>query len=521
MHYLIIAVLAFALSTLGCEGKTGPAGPTGSGGTAGPAGPAGPQGSTGPQGPAGADGADGATGPAGPQGEKGETGAPGADGKDGAPGATGPQGPKGDTGEQGPKGDTGEQGPKGDTGPAGDPGEGVGIPPALAQLETIEIRKEGADKAAASPLFLFIDDDMQLEAQGLTQAGSDIMGVDVVWSAKNDIVSVDQTGLVTANIKGSTEIYATNPVRDIRGTLKVMVQKPVKTVVVYAGMGTDEEVAAQPVPGDKASLPTGVVGTKHRIFAIAYDDESDMLHDISFTWDNGGADDKAVVKPVKAVGADKTPKDNSEAKANPGNFKALITTKGAGSANIMATADDDVESAAVKVTAFAPVAVVRHVEPDESGLPVTFDYSATTVTADAASSSHEIDFQYFREVPDATNVGEKDREYIAGDLAFTEVGGGEFLTFYISDGAASSEEGNKIGTTASDGTPPGAATLRFGGKAPAAPADNDGNVAEVPANVIYAMVSADAKDGAVTYVQVQDEGEYASPTVIKVTIEKP
>ena len=47
MHYLIIAVLTFGLSLMGCEGKTGPAGPTGPAGSAGPAGPTGPQGEPG------------------------------------------------------------------------------------------------------------------------------------------------------------------------------------------------------------------------------------------------------------------------------------------------------------------------------------------------------------------------------------------------------------------------------------------------------------------------------------------
>ncbi len=86
MHYLIIAVLAFALSVLGCEGKTGPAGPQGQTGAAGPAGPQGSTGPAGPQGPAGQDGADGAPGPAGPQGPAGPAG---------------PQGEKGDQGEPG------------------------------------------------------------------------------------------------------------------------------------------------------------------------------------------------------------------------------------------------------------------------------------------------------------------------------------------------------------------------------------------------------------------------------------
>ena len=91
MHYLIIVVLAFGLSLMGCEGKTGPAGPAGVAGQQGQQGPA---------------GADGDRGPAGPPG---------------------PQGDKGDKGDKGDPGDPGEQGPKGDTGPVGPPGES-GIP---------------------------------------------------------------------------------------------------------------------------------------------------------------------------------------------------------------------------------------------------------------------------------------------------------------------------------------------------------------------------------------------------------
>ena len=93
MHYLIIAVLAFGLSLMGCEGKTGPAGP------------AGVAGQPGQPGQAGADGDRGPAGPPGPPGEKGE------------------QGPKGDTGDTGPKGDTGDTGPMGPPGESGIPGD--------------------------------------------------------------------------------------------------------------------------------------------------------------------------------------------------------------------------------------------------------------------------------------------------------------------------------------------------------------------------------------------------------------
>lgn len=139
MHYLIIAVLAFGLSLMGCEGKTGPAGPTGASGQAGPAGPAGPQGSTGPAGP------QGETGPAGPAGPAGADGAQGPQGEKGDTGETGPAGPQGEQGPAGADGAQGEQGPQGETGPAGPegpqgpPGEAAELPPGLSPDEILGI----------------------------------------------------------------------------------------------------------------------------------------------------------------------------------------------------------------------------------------------------------------------------------------------------------------------------------------------------------------------------------------------
>ena len=120
MHYLIIAVLAFGLSLMGCEGKTGPAGPSG---VSGPAGPTGQSGATGPQGPAGPKGDKGDTGPAGPKGD------------------TGPAGPKGDTGPAGP------QGPKGDTGDSGLPTDIPDLTTILADIHHIKITRGSNDKS--------------------------------------------------------------------------------------------------------------------------------------------------------------------------------------------------------------------------------------------------------------------------------------------------------------------------------------------------------------------------------------
>ena len=517
MHYFIVVLIAFALSMYGCEGKTGPAGPSGSTGTAGPAGPAGPQGSTGPAGPAGPQGpagADGADGAAGPQGEKGDTGETGPAGADGADGAAGPQGEKGDTGETGPagpqgeKGDTGETGPAGPQGPAGADGEGVGIPPGLVQLDKIEIRKEGADKAASSPLYLFVEDEMQLVAVGLTQSKVEIP-VEVTWTVKDDNVTIED-GLVTAELKGSTTIYATNDIRGIRGELKIVVQKSVDKVVVYDGYADDgtaamqeEEEYADRKGGaqDSGTFSTEVKGSKHRAYAIAYDDEDDMLHAIDFEWES--TTDNATIKPVKVVAAPKALKtDGSESRSNPGNFKVQITVNG--SAKITAIGGGE-ESDEVSVGAFTPVSTVRMLEVDQTDLPIAFAYSATSdETADA--NSDEVSVSYFRIIPDASeDAGADDevREAVVGDVTFTEVGGGGLLTFYnVGGDEATREKGGAIETSSE-----GEATLRFGGAVPDA---------DLTANTVYAMVKETEMKNHVTYVQVS--AGFAGAKVIKVTI---
>ena len=345
-------------------------------------------------------------------------------------------------------------------------------------------------------VYLFVEDEKQLVAQGLTPAGSEIMGVDVVWSTKNNVVSVDDTGLVTANIKGSTEVYATNPVRDIRGTLKIMVQKPIKTVVVYEGDGTDMQVADNSEPGDPASFDPVIKGTKLRVYALAYDDESDMLHDISFTWDSNDTD-KATVKAVKAVGATKMPKDNSEAKTNPGNFKALVTTKGTGSANITAIANDDIESEAVKVTAFAAVATVRMLEVDQADLPVMYTYGDNN-----SEASGQVSVQYFRTVISTASGTEGDmvREGVIGTVTFSEVGGSSLITF-SADG-----EGMTTGDASDLGPTDGNITLQLGG------GDAPGTI---PDNTVYGKVGSVTEK---TVVYVQASAPFAGSQVIEVTI---
>ena len=334
------------------------------------------------------------------------------------------------------------------------------------------------------------------------------MGIDVDWSTDPKapgIVTVED-GLVMAETKGSTTIHATNTLRQIRGSLKVTVQKAVDKVVVYDGYAddgdSDEEYATR-LRGaeDKGTFSTEVKGSKHRAYAIAYDDEDDMLNDITFEW--ASSSDNATIKAVKAVAAPKALKtDGSESRSNPGNFKVQITVNG--SAKIMATAmPGDVESEEVSVNAFTPVSTVRHLEVDQTDLPVEFTYAATL--------ADEVSVTYYRIVPATTGTPGADdevREFVEGNVTFSEVGGAGLLTFYDTGGDTNARmEG---GTVSSDTG--GQATLNFVGTAA------DGTVPTVTANSITAVVKEvpATMNNVVTYVQVS--AGFAGSQVIKVTI---
>ncbi len=234
MHYLIIAMLAFAVSMMGCEGKTGPAGPSGQTGAAGAAGP---------QGPAGPAGQTGATGPAGPTGE---TGPAGPKGDTGATGPAGPEGPQGPAGPAGPKGDTGDQGP---------PGEGIGDIPdgSLAAIHQIKIVRDGdatnkktlytapsfGVTAGPSSANLLVGDETTLAVKATSQ---DTMAVpvDFTWSSSAPhYATVTDDGMVTAVSAGTTIITASAEGRGIAVKYTVNVSNVVAKIVLSFANAAD------------------------------------------------------------------------------------------------------------------------------------------------------------------------------------------------------------------------------------------------------------------------------------------
>ena len=252
MHYLIVLVVAFALSVMGCEGKTGPAGPQGQTGQTGDRGPAGPAGQDGAPGPKGDTGD---RGPAGPKGDTGETGPAGADGA---------QGPKGD------KGDTGEMGPPGDASTI-DPSD---LGDLLADVHHIKLIQDGDDKdatvvyaahddfAMGTPggkwdTTLDVGETTMIVAKAATQTAEPIPGVAFGWSSKNEEAVTVDGGMIEAVGTGSSEITATAMGRGIAVKFTVTVLSEVKSVVITSPgspfyLSVDESVDLEATARDAA-----------------------------------------------------------------------------------------------------------------------------------------------------------------------------------------------------------------------------------------------------------------------------
>ena len=374
MHYLIIAVLAFALSMLGCEGKTGPAGPTGAAGAAGPAGPAGPQGSTGPAGPAGPAGADGA------QGEKGEKGDPGEAGPPGETGAQGPPGEKGETGAQGPPGESGI--------PSDLPGNILAAVHHVIVFEgsekkddarkfydnsnfagNISVNKTGTgDDDGERTTGVLVDDTVTFMAVAAAQDGS---VVPVTFTAEVDdpvLASVEEnepgSWTVTGDRRGDTSFIVKAADRGIKISIPLSVHNAVKGIVLLTG--------------DDLTVKKG---NSIKIMATAYDAKQDFSND---------GDDRSMAmeegNPVPGVSFAWTTSNSSVARINTdsphSNMNPQITTHGTGSAEIQAVIGD-VKSNKIKISVFDLDSPNRQLIPARAAFAARY---TPEVKADATAS---------------------------------------------------------------------------------------------------------------------------------------
>ena len=357
MHYLIIAVLAFGLSLMGCEGKTGPAGPSGAAGVAGPAGPAGPQGSTGPQGPAGPAGADG------------------ADGADGAAGPAGPQGEKGDTGE---------------TGPQGPPGEGAGLPPGLSPEEILGILS--ADHVAVmvlehsseaygaldkltparidggTSLLLRVGQEATVKAVVRTQDGDIVEGADLVWSIDEEEENISvEDGVITAlasNHKGGD---------DFEKYSASMVSFKSTSHLVAGELSVNVSNAVAKVKLSKDSLIPLAIGETSGISAMALDGDDKPVPNLgamgNYEWESDSG--SASVAADKYASGDKKGQFTGQAGSN-----ATITGKRTGDASISASIEGKSAAVDVSVSGSSITRTIIYTEPSR-----TFTYERNKAAA--------------------------------------------------------------------------------------------------------------------------------------------
>ena len=225
MHYLIMFVIAFALSMMGCEGKTGPAGPTGQQGVAGPQGVAGATGSQGPAGP---------QGPEGPQGPQGDTGPAGPEG---------PAGPQGDTGPAGPEGPAGPQGPQGegiDAGQVIDSG-------VLSVIHHIKLTQDGnakmvavfdapdfalrADPGNNLDLTMAVGETTTIVAKAASQDGA-VLAVSFDWESDSQAISVDGGTITAVEPTTDAKITLTAVGRGVEIELDVKVLDLIKRIEI-------------------------------------------------------------------------------------------------------------------------------------------------------------------------------------------------------------------------------------------------------------------------------------------------
>ena len=262
MHYLIIAVLAFGLSLMGCEGKTGPAGP------------AGVAGQPGQPGQAGADGDRGPAGPPGPPGEKGE---------------------KGDTGPAGP---AGPEGPKGDTGDSGLPPDIPDLSTVLADIHHIKITRGSNDKSyfyvapnfdqgsekmdgsggKLSPLNLIAGTEDMLTVKAASQSGDALTAVTFTWSSNSDeVASIDGDGMIEAGLSGEAKFTLMVDGRGIEVNIDVKVSGAIDHVLV-AGPGTQKTTKDA---GYSLTMPEG---SSLKLTATAHEKDASPIAGATFSW---------------------------------------------------------------------------------------------------------------------------------------------------------------------------------------------------------------------------------------------
>ena len=283
-----------------------------------------------------------------------------------------------------------------------------------------------------------VGEELMVVAVAGAQSGKALPGIPVTLSiTKNDDEAIMlEDGMITAEGAGSAEITAESELAGIAGKLTVTVTKPISKIAFMVGSGDDA-----------ADGPSDIVlaaGQKYKdeITAVAKDEDGNVIAPRS-NWSWSSSDDGVATVAAR--------KDDDDKLVDMG-AHGTITGKGAGDADIMATAEGVSGSIGVSVSGQVKTAMIV-ASLSNNGNTFTWDRGAETPAWDPATTTFQVNLY----------------DIISGDRIIGEVGAVSDDTDVATVGAA---------TVTTTGGSTAAATLTVSPATPAgdnSPGDGTGN----------------------------------------------
>ncbi|MCY3771987.1 MAG: hypothetical protein OXG98_08205 [Gemmatimonadetes bacterium] len=253
----------------------------------------------------------------------------------------------------------------------------------MAQAHHIAIAIGEADKADATiglSTVMRVSEEVMIVAVAGAQSGKALPSIPVTLGiSKNDDEAITlEDGVITAAGVGSAEVMAESELAGIAGKLTVTVTKPIDAIVFMVG---DSDGPSE------LNLAAGeTYGSE--ITAVAHDEDGEAVEPRSnWSWDSTD-------KSVATVTVSKDPENDKKVKVI-GQY-AMITGKGSGSAEIMATAEGESGSISVTVTGQR---ITREIDPSSSNNGNNFVWDrgktggAGFTTPDIASGDATTEFE--------------------------------------------------------------------------------------------------------------------------------
>ena len=222
-----------------------------------------------------------------------------------------------------------------------------------------------------------VDEELMIAAVAGAQSGKALPGIPVALSiTKNDDEAITlEDGVITAVGAGSAEVTAESELAGIAGKLTVTVTKPIDKIVFVVLVEDDD-----PKDGPSAIVLAAGQMYMDEITAVAHDEDGNVI-DLRSNWSWSSTDDGVATVSAR--------KDDDDKLVDMG-AHGTITGKGAGDAEIMATAEDVSGSIAVSVTGQTRTRIIRASTSNSPDNTFTWDRNDATPAWDPATISFDV-----------------------------------------------------------------------------------------------------------------------------------